>query len=286
MSSHELLQKTSRGLYCPVGDFYVDPWKPVDRALVTHAHADHARYGSQRYLAASAGQDVLRTRLGRHADLEFVDFGKITQVNGVNISFHPAGHILGSAQIRLEHRGQIVVVSGDYKRGHDPTCQLFEPIRCHLFVTESTFGLPIYRWPAAETVYQQINDWWKKNQSEGKTSLLLAYSLGKAQRLLSGLNPEIGNIYTHGAVEKLNLAYRESGVRLPTTIPVNAAEKDTDWSQSMIIAPPSAAGTTWVRKFGKLSVGMASGWMQVRGTRRRRKVTGIRWLGSVGVPMK
>jgi len=267
----KLLTTTPDGLYCELGDFYVDPWRPVDRALITHAHADHARWGNKRYLAADTGSQVLRIRMGEKAKLDFQPLGKPLTVGGVKVTFFPAGHILGSAQIHIEKDGQSIVVSGDYKRQADSTCLPFEPVRCNTFITESTFGLPIYRWPSSESVFAGINEWWRSNQAAGKCSMLLAYSLGKAQRLLAGVDASIGPIYTHGAVEKLNAGYREAGVALPDTTYVGEVDaKATDWRQALIVAPPAAAGTTWARRFGKLSVSMASGWMQIRGTRRRR----------------
>ncbi len=269
----ELLTVTPRGLYCPEGDFYVDPWRPVKRAVVTHAHADHARGGSKRYFAASSGKHVLRIRLGENADLEFADFGKGTSIGGVKVTFFPAGHILGSAQVKIEKGGDSVVVSGDYKRQRDSTCRTFEPVRCNTFVTESTFGLPVYRWDDPESVFGQIDSWWRGNQESGTASMLLAYSLGKAQRLLAGVDSSIGPIFTHGAVEKINAGYRASHVHLPATTFVGDVDpKETDWSKSLIVAPPAAAGTSWAKRFGKLSIGMASGWMQIRGTRRRRSM--------------
>lgn len=266
-----LLIETRSGLYCEQGDFYIDPWRPVKHALITHAHADHARWGSQKYLAAGTSEQVLRIRMGQSANLEFQPLRQPLTIGGVRVTFFPAGHILGSAQIRIERNDESIVVSGDYKRQADPTCQPFEPVRCHTFVTESTFGLPIYRWPSPESVHSGINDWWRSNQAQGKCSLLLAYSLGKAQRLLAGLDSSIGPIFTHGAVEKLNAGYRAAGVTIPATTYAGAADaKTTDWSQALVVAPPSAAGTTWARRLGKVSVAMASGWMQIRGTRRRR----------------
>lgn len=266
-----LLESTPNGLYCSQGDFYVDPWRPVDRAIITHAHADHARWGSKKYLAADTSAEVLRIRMGDKADLEFQPLRKPITVNGINVTFYPAGHILGSAQVCIEKYGQRLVVSGDYKRQADSTCLPFEPVKCDTFITESTFGLPVYRWPTSDSVFSGINDWWRANQVAGKASLLLAYSLGKAQRLLSGIDATIGPIYTHGAVEKLNAGYRAAGVNLPDTVHVGDLDaKETDWSKSLIVAPPAAAGTTWARRFGKLSTAMASGWMQIRGTRRRR----------------
>jgi putative mRNA 3-end processing factor len=266
-----LLQLTEHGLWCPGGDFFVDPWGQVDRALVTHAHADHARPGSRRYLAAHTGLAILRARLGPEADIETVAYGEVLRLNEVAVSFHPAGHILGSAQVRLEQGGQVAVVSGDYKLGADPTCAPFEPVKCHTFVTESTFGLPIYRWPEPADVFTEINRWWRANQEAGKPSLIYAYALGKAQRLLAGVDAAIGPLFTHGAVEKVNEAYRQSGVPLPATTYV-AEAKSADWKRALIVAPPSAQGTPWLRRFGSLSSAFASGWMRIRGTRRRRAV--------------
>jgi putative mRNA 3-end processing factor len=265
-----LLQLTDSGLYCPTGDFYVDPWKPVDRAVITHAHADHLHGGCGQYLATVDGERVVRTRLGSRASIDVLPYGVAIEHNGMHLSFHPAGHILGSAQVRLEYRGAVQVVSGDYKLDADLTCTAFEPVRCHTFVTESTFGLPIYRWPQQAEVYAEINAWWRGNQDEGKASLLFGYALGKAQRLLAGLDPAIGPIYTHGSVARLVRDYRDSGVLLPPATYVNDAPAGTRWERALILAPPSAHGSTWVRRFGPHASGLASGWMRIRGTRRRK----------------
>ena len=266
------LTTTDLGLYCAAGDFYVDPWRPVPRAVVTHAHADHACWGCGRYLTSTAGKGVLQTRMGASAVIDTLDVGVSIDLNGVDVSLYPAGHILGSSQVRIEHKGHVLVVSGDYKTGPDATCDPFEPVRCHTFLTESTFGLPIYRWPPQSQVFGEINAWWRRNQAEGKASLLLAYALGKSQRLLSGLDPSIGPIYAHGAVEKLNRDYRAAGIPLPPTSYVGSVAKGHDWSKALIVAPPSAYGGPWSRKFGPLSAGFASGWMMIRGTRRRKAV--------------
>src|SRR5690349_17905297 len=162
-----LLEATDKGLYCAAGDFYVDPWAPVDRAVVTHAHADHARPGCRAYLTTEKGAIVLRERTGEDASIETLAYGATTDLNGVTVSLHPAGHILGSAQVRVEHRGEVWVVSGDYKTERDLTCDAFEPIRCQTFVTESTFGLPVYRWRAQQEVFDEINAWWRANQARG-----------------------------------------------------------------------------------------------------------------------
>ena len=265
-----LLRVNANGLYCEAGDFYIDPWCPVSTAVITHAHSDHARWGSDRYLTSAPGLGVLQARMGPAAHIEAMPYGESVLHNGVRISLHPAGHILGSSQIRVEHRGEVWVVSGDYKLDPDPTCTPFEPVRCHTFVTESTFGLPIYRWPTEAVVAAAMNDWWRANQQLGLASVIFAYSLGKAQRVLAALDPAIGPIYCHGAVERLNALYREAGVTLPPTQYARDAAKGVDWSRACILAPPSAAGGTWLRKFNPVSTAFASGWMRIRGTRRRR----------------
>jgi putative mRNA 3-end processing factor len=267
-----LLVVTESGLYCQAGGFYIDPWAPVDRAVITHAHSDHARWGSKSYLVAASGREIARTRLGDLACIETVDYGVALQLRDTTVSLHPAGHILGSAQVRVEHRGEVWVVSGDYKVEPDATCTPFEPVKCNTFISEATFALPIYRWPTSPQVFAQINSWWRANQEKGKASILYCYALGKAQRILLGVDSSIGPIFTHGAVERLNESYRRSGINLPATTPAGLAPRGTDWSRALILAPPSANGTPWLRRFGTLSTAFASGWMAIRGTRRRRAV--------------
>jgi len=267
-----LIERSPNGLYCAAGDFYVDPWDPVDRAVITHAHADHLVAGSKAYVCTRSGETFLRARLGTDAVIESIDYGQMIERNGVRLSFHPAGHILGSAQLRLAHRGEVWVVSGDYKLAADATCAAFEPIRCQTFVTESTFGLPIFRWPELDEVFREINEWWRGNQQAGKASVLFAYPLGKAQRLLAGIDSSIGPIYSHGAVEQFNRIYRESGVALPPTAYARSAPPKTDWTRALILAPPMAKNSPWLRRFGDFSTGLASGWMRIRGTRRRQSM--------------
>ena len=267
-----LIQLDANGLYCAAGDFYIDPWQPVARAVITHAHADHARPGSQHYLTTTEGAAVLRRRLDSGAAIRTLAYGEHLRINGADVSLHPAGHILGSAQVRVEYRGEVWVVSGDYKTGRDATCAPFEVVPCHTFITEATFGLPIYRWPAQAEIFAEINAWWRKNQQEGKASVLFAYALGKAQRVLAGIDPTIGPIYVHGAVHAMNQAYAVSGVTLPPAAYVLDVAPKQDWSQALIVAPPSAQGTPWLRRFGRISRAFVSGWMRVRGQRRRRSV--------------
>lgn len=268
----DLVVATDSGLFCPAGGFHIDPWLPVDRAVITHAHADHARSGSRRYLCAADGARVLRTRLGTDAAIETAEYGQTLAFDGVTVSLHPAGHVLGSAQVRIEHRGEVWVVSGDYKVAADRTCVGFEPLRCHTFITESTFGLPIYRWPAESAVWGEINRWWSDNAAAGQCSLVYAYALGKAQRLLSGIDASIGPIYCHGAVQRLNADYRASGIDLPPTDYVGDITDHKKFRTALVVAPPSARGTPWLRRFGDFASGFASGWMQLRGARRRRSV--------------
>jgi putative mRNA 3-end processing factor len=267
-----LLQSSPDGLYCPPGDFFIDPWNPTPRAVITHSHSDHARPGSGTYLTAAAGERLLRWRLGSEAAIETVRYGETRSINGVTLSLHPAGHVLGSAQVRVEYQGEVWVVSGDYKLAPDPTCAAFEPLRCHTFITESTFGLPIYRWPPQTVVFDEINQWWRRNQETGKASVVFAYALGKAQRLLAGVDCEVGPIFAHGAVRNLNRSYRESGVSLPEVGSPDDTPKGYDWSRALILAPPWAHGSPWIRRFGAVSPAFASGWMRIRGTRRRKSI--------------
>jgi len=263
---------TKSGLYCARGDFYVDPWRPVARAVITHAHADHAYRGSRSYLVTKEGEGLARIRLDPTATISTLKYGETLDINGVAVSFHPAGHILGSAQVRVEYKGDIWVVSGDYKLTRDATCAPFEPVRCHYFITEATFGLPIYRWPPTAQVFEEINSWWRRNQEREKASVFFAYALGKSQRILNGIDRSIGPIFTHGSVEHLNRVYRAAGVDLPETIYAGDVKNKKDFIGSLIVAPPSAQASTWLRRFGSQSTGFASGWMMVRGARRQRAI--------------
>lgn len=267
-----LLEHTSRGLYCAAGDFYIDPWRPVQRAIVTHAHADHARPGHASYLAAADGEQVMRTRLGQDVQLETLGYGESRDINGVKVSLHPAGHVLGSAQVRIEHLGEVWVVSGDYKLDFDPTCAPFEPVKCHTFVSESTFGLPIYRWRSHDELFGDVNAWWQSNADASRASVIFAYAFGKAQRILMGVDPAIGPIVVHGAVEALNRGYRASGVALPETRMVSDLDAKADYSRALVVAPPSAQGTPWLKRFGEYADAFASGWMAIRGAKKQRNV--------------
>jgi putative mRNA 3-end processing factor len=240
--------------------------------VITHAHSDHAAAGCAAYVSSAAGAAVLRRRVGPEARIDTLAYGEPRSFQGVRISLHPAGHILGSAQVRVEHAGEVWVVSGDYKIQPDRTCEPFEPLRCDVFITESTFGLPIYRWRPQEEVFNQINGWWRENRAQGRTSIVFAYALGKAQRVIAGLDPSIGPIAAHGAVANFVDVYREAGVPLPEVWRIDADRLKEIRGAGLVLAPPSAGGSPWIRKFGEISAGMASGWMQVRGARRWRNV--------------
>ena len=274
--AEDLIVQRPEGLYCPAGDFHIDPWRPVPRAVITHAHADHARRGHGAYLATAVSAGVLRARLGA-ISLQGLAYGEAVHLNGVRVSLHPAGHVLGSAQVRVEHGGQVWVASGDYfTSGHtndtNTTCLPFEPVRCHCFITESTFGLPLYRWRPQAEVLGEVNAWWAANAQAGRASLLLAYSFGKAQRLLAGVDATLGPVFVHGAVEPLNEAYRVAGVALPATTRVEAATDKAQLQRALVVAPPAVLGSAWARKLGEHSDAFASGWMQLRGARRRQGV--------------
>ena len=267
--SKPLLEFNDRGIYCAAGDFYIDPWRPVKNAVITHAHSDHARWGSQKYLAHTLSREVLKYRLG-NINLETIDFNQPVNLNGVQISLHPAGHIIGSAQVRVEFKGEVWVVSGDYKVEDDGISEPFEPVKCHSFISECTFGMPVYKWRPQQEIFDGMNNWWRQNVEEGKTTVLVGYSLGKAQRILQGLDLSIGNVYTHGVIENTNEALRRNGVKLKPTQKVTADSNREEMRKGLIICPPSSVGTPWMRKFYPYSFGYCSGWMALRGAKRRR----------------
>ena len=270
----DLIVQRPEGLYCPPGDFYIDPWRRVDRAVITHAHSDHARTGHAHYLATAVSEGLLRSRLGADITFQGLAYGEAIEHHGVRISLHPAGHVLGSAQVRVEHQGRVWVASGDYRTTPagavpDRTSAPFEPVRCDVFITESTFGLPIYRWRPDAELFGEINHWWHDNAETGRASVLSCYSLGKAQRILAGVDASIGPIVCHRAVEPLNRAYRAAGVALPETLQVSDVTDPATFRRALVLCPGSALGSPWIRRFGDLSDAFASGWMQVRGWRRR-----------------
>ncbi|MEO0744938.1 MAG: ligase-associated DNA damage response exonuclease [Pseudomonadota bacterium] len=260
---------TPSGIYCAAGDFFIDPWRPVDRALITHGHADHARPGMGAYLATDLAAPVMRHRLG-DITLDTIRYGEARQIGGATVSFHPAGHVPGSAQIRVEVAGEVWVASGDYKVVDDGLSTPFEPVTCHHFITESTFGLPVFRWQPQDAIAAELNSWWAVCAAAGKTAFLGCYALGKAQRLLTLLNPDQGPILTHSAVENTNAVLRAQGLALPDTVRADAELNPKDHPGAIVLCPPSAIGSAWARKFGPQETGFASGWMALRGIRRRR----------------
>lgn len=264
-----LIEFTDKGLYCPIGEFYIDPWKPVQRALITHGHSDHARPGSSYYLCHHFTKPILQLRLGDNK-YESIEWNEPVIMNGIKISFHPAGHIIGSSQIRIEYRGEVWVVSGDYKLEYDGISGQFEPVRCNTFITESTFGLPIYHWKPQVEIFSDIKSWVLKNNSEGKTSVLIAYSLGKAQRLMNPLTETGLPLFLHGAVYNVQDALLKSGIKLPAGQRILATTTKQETQGNIVIAPSGADGSPWIKRFSPSNIGVCSGWMQVRGNVRRR----------------
>lgn len=265
------LEVRAEGLYCKPGNFYIDAWSPVKHCVVTHAHADHARFGHESYLATENTADIILQRYNQPFSIEKIPYGKKIKINECWISLHPAGHILGSAQIRIETKQCVCVISGDYKRVLDPTCEPFELLECDLFVSESTFGLPIYNWENSESIIDKIIDWWQENSQTGHASVLFCYSLGKAQRLLALLKAIQTPIYVHGAILPLADLYKKKGILMADYLPISAKDKG-DFSKELILAPPSAKGTPWMKRFFPYRTALASGWMQVRGTRKRKNL--------------
>lgn len=265
-----MIKFTEKGIYCVPGKFYIDPWKPVAKAVITHAHSDHARPGMKHYLAHHDSVPVMRYRLGEDIKVRGVAYNEPITVGGVKVSLHPAGHILGSAQVRVEYKGEVWVVTGDYKLSDDGLCPAYEPVTCHHFLTESTFGLPVFRWQPQAEILHDINQWWRDNAERGVASVIFAYSLGKAQRIINNVDQSVGPIFTHGAIENTNEVLRQAGHEIAPTTLVTPELKKAEVRHALVVAPPSAFGSTWIRRLQPYETAMASGWMMVRGMRRRR----------------
>ncbi|GAB3909766.1 ligase-associated DNA damage response exonuclease [Mucilaginibacter boryungensis] len=264
-----LLEFTDRGIYCDKGKFYIDPWKPVDDAVITHAHADHAYWGHKRYLAHHLSREVLYYRLGE-INLQTIEYGETITKNGVEVTLFPAGHVIGSAQVRVVSQGEAWVVSGDYKVEDDGVCTPFESVPCHHFISECTFGMPVYKWKPQLQVFNEVNSWWRHNVEHNLATVIVGYSLGKAQRILQNLDLTIGKVYTHGVIENTCEALRRNGVVLHPTERIIPESNKEEVRKGIIIAPPSSVGTPWMRKFQPYSFGYCSGWMAIRGAKRRR----------------
>lgn len=265
----QIIEFRPQGIYCIPGKFYIDPWLPVDRAIITHGHADHARAGMGSYLCHRFTTPILKIRIGEAIQVQDVDYNEAININGVEVSLHPAGHIIGSAQVRIAYKGKVVVVSGDYKLQDDGLSNPFELVRCHEFITESTFGLPIYQWESVENLNKQLQDWILKNQSFGKTSVFVGYSLGKAQRIMravAGMAP----IYVHSSIARLNKAYESVGIVLPEYETVDLREDLKHIDKNIVILPPSLVGTNVIKRIPHMAYAICSGWMAVRGARRWR----------------
>ncbi|MDX2000983.1 MAG: ligase-associated DNA damage response exonuclease [Chitinophagales bacterium] len=267
----QLLDFTSSGIYCPLADVYIDPWKPVDRAIITHAHADHARIGNRYYLAHHDTVPLLKYSLGQYINVQGLAYGEELIMNGVKISLHPSGHVVGAAQVRLEYKGEVWVVTGDFKLENDGISTAYEPIKCHVVVSDSTYGLPIFKWEAQQKVFNDINQWWLNNQREGKTSVLIGYALGKAQRLIHHLDKDIGPIYAHQTIKNVNKVLRNQGILIPS---VNTLEysANIDYQGSIVLAPSIILHSSVIKKMEPYSTAFVSGWMSLRQLKRSRNI--------------
>jgi putative mRNA 3-end processing factor len=263
-----LITFTNKGIYCKQGDFYIDPWRPVNLAVTTHGHADHVKWGNKAYLCHELTKPILQHRLGE-LNIQTLPYRKEININGVKLSLYPAGHVIGSAQVRLEYKGEICVISGDYKVEYDGVSAAFEPVKCHTFVSESTFGLPIYKWQPQEDIFNQIRNWISSNRDKNQTTVLVAYSLGKAQRLIAGL-AGYGDIYVHSSIANLNDVFSKAGVILPYAIPITAETSKEVLQKGIVIVPPVMAEGKWIKSLTHAATGICSGWMQVRAGRRWR----------------
>lgn len=264
-----MLKFKKEGIFCVPGKFYIDPWLPVKYALITHGHADHARWGMEKYLCHHFTVPILHSRIGRDIQVQGINYNESIVINGVKVSFHPAGHIIGSAQIRLEYKGKVIVVSGDYKVQNDGLSTPFEPVKCHEFITESTFGLPIYNWPTVEKQNQDLQNWVLQNTKNNKTSVFVGYSLGKAQRIMKALENTLP-IYVHYSISKLNQAYEAVGIDLPQYETVDFRESVQHVNQKIVIVPPALVDSNALKKNPNMAYAYCSGWMHVRGARRWR----------------
>ncbi|MCF3111281.1 ligase-associated DNA damage response exonuclease [Niabella sp. CC-SYL272] len=266
-----MLQFREEGIYFPAADLYIDPWKPVPRAVITHGHSDHARPDMGSYLCHTLTKEILRHRLGPDISIQTLDYNELLHINGATLSFHPAGHIVGSAQVRLEYKGEVWVVTGDYKLLNDGVSTPYEPVACHSFITESTFGLPVYNFNPCAAIYEDINHWCAQNAKEGYSSVLIGYALGKAQNILANLDPELGVPLLHGAVFNMNEALARAGLSFPGEwlTPETPADR---LKNAVVVAPQSVLGTSWLRRLQPCRVAICSGWMALRGPRRRLSV--------------
>lgn len=265
----KLLQFTNKGIYCPPGKFYIDPWRPVDLAVITHGHGDHARWGMKKYLCHHFTKPILHSRISTEIECQSVEYGEEININGVKVSFHPAGHIIGSAQIRMEYKGYVAVVSGDYKVQDDGLSTPFEVVKCHEFVTESTFGLPIYNWLPINEIDNKLQNWVSLNKNSGKTSVFIGYSLGKAQRVMKAVEG-LSKIFVHSSIAKLNEAFGSCGIELPEYETADFFEGRKEMQGEIVIVPPALLDSNVIKKIPDSATAICSGWMQVRGSRRWR----------------
>ncbi|MDZ4709369.1 MAG: ligase-associated DNA damage response exonuclease [Saprospiraceae bacterium] len=264
-----LLTFTAKGIYCPRADVYIDPHKPVSRALITHGHSDHAILGHRYYLCTALTAAILKYRLGSFIQIQTVEYAQPVLINQVRFSFHPAGHIPGSAQIRVSYLDEIWVVTGDYKTEVDEICEAYELIPCHTLITETTFALPVYQWKPQKQIIREILEWYNYNLNSGQTTVLLAYALGKSQRLIHHIPADIP-VYTHGSVEQTTEVLRKAGLGLRPTIPVSSRVSKKEIQKGITIAPSSVLNSLWIRSLVNPVTATISGWMALINNRKKQ----------------
>ena len=267
----KFIKFTKKGIYCIPGKFYLDPWFPVDYAIISHGHADHARWGNKHYLCHNDSKAILKHRIGQDISIESMGYNEPKMINGVQVSFYPAGHIIGSAQIRLEYKGYVIVFSGDYKTQPDFISVPFEPVKCNEFITESTFGLPIYKWKSELELQAELQNWVLQNQQNNRTSVFLGYSLGKAQRIMK-LVEGVDDIFVHSAINNLNNAISDSGIIIPETTLIKPDFDKKEIQNKIVILPPALLGSKLLKRIPNAATAICSGWMHIRGNRRWKGV--------------
>ena len=270
-----MLTLTRNGIYCKKGNFYIDPIRPIKNAIITHGHADHARWGMEKYYATPATCAIMKIRLGKDITCHELNFHDEIKLGKVKIKLIPAGHILGSAQVVIEDESKKAIITGDFKTDPDATVESFETEPCDLLVMETTFALPIYNWIESKEIFSSIHEFWQTNQKKGYHTVLYAYSLGKAQRILNSLNQEQGPIAIHSAIEKMNQIYVNKK-RLERNFPVFTNAELDNWNKpGLSIAPPATIDSKWIKKCKKYKEAYISGWMTSKGQARRRNMRGF-----------
>lgn len=262
----KLIEFNQKGIYCTVGDFYIDPNVKVETAVITHAHSDHARRGSLKYISHKYTKPLIESRINAKNVIPY-DYGEEFEINGVKVSLFPSGHVIGGAQVKIEHDGEVVVITSDFKTEDDGISGKFIPIKCDTLVMESTFAQPIYKWDPQEMVYSDMNEWWKTNKVLGRASVIFCYSLGKAQRILANIDPEIGPIVVDDSIDNMNQIIRDMGLKLPITQDIRSLSIN-EKKEALILTSSYSLKNGWLNQAKPYALAEASGWMKIDRFRR------------------